>query len=126
MDTVDTSLLIDALVNDFHNGKLVAITDGSFYNDAPIGAVEWTLTPAEDSEYILVSGLCLGSSTSQLNAYSSELWDFLGIFAVLWALEQSIGPVMMDMVEIGCDGMVALSPSLMQPPRKHDIKRLTF
>ena len=121
---LETSLSIDSLMTDFRQGKLVAVSDGSYYSDVPIGAAEWILISSDDSEYILGGGVCPGS-TDQLNAYRSELWGLLGISAAIWALEKTNGPVN-DTVVVGCDGMAALTQSMMRYPESMTSKGKHF
>ena len=111
---LETSPSIDTLITDFQNGDMVAVSDGSYYKDIPIGSAEWILTSADDSEYILGGGLCPGLP-EQLNAYRSELWGILGLSLATWALEQTIGPTVQNVV-VGCDGMSALTQSLERNP----------
>ena len=109
-----TSPSIDILIQDFQRGALVAVSDGSFFNEHPVGAAEWILLSEDESEYIMGGGLCPGYP-DQLSAYRSELWGLLGISAAIWSLEQTIGSTHKPVV-VGCDGLAALTESLMRHP----------
>ena len=121
---LETSPSIDTLISDFQDGRMIAVSDGSFFKDIPIGSAEWILTSADESEFIVGGGLCPGYP-DQLNAYRSELWGLLGLSFAIWSLEQTIGPTTKKVV-VGCDGMAALTQSLMRNPESLTAKGKHF
>ena len=53
-----TSISIDTLIQDFQDGKMVTVSDGSYFKDFDMGAAEWILISEDDSEYIIGGGVC--------------------------------------------------------------------
>ena len=93
---------------------MVAVSDGSYFDEFPIGSAEWILLSEDNSEFIVGSGLCPGNP-SQLNAYCSELRGLLGISTAMWALEQTLGPKPTSVI-VGCDGKTALNQCFNRNP----------
>ena len=121
---LQTSPSITKLVRDFHAGTMVAVSDGSFYKEFPIGSAEWILLSEDDSEFIVGGGLCPGD-LSQLSAYRSELWGLLGISAAIWALEQTVGPQETSLI-VGCDGETALNQCFHRNPESLNTRGKQF
>ena len=97
----------------------------SYFKEFPIGAAEWIILSADESEYIVDGGIYPGSH-DQLNAYrTNELWGLLGISIALWSLEKTIGPLQTDIV-IRCNGMDALNKSLVCNPESLTAKGKHF
>ena len=45
---LQTSPSINKLIHDFHAGTMVAVSDGSFFKEFPIGSAEWILLSEDD------------------------------------------------------------------------------
>ena len=106
-ETITISDTVEDLIRDFQDGLTVSVSDGSFFAEHNVGAMEWKIENRAGNEFIRAGGIILGLHHS---AYRSELGGLygltLGLYA-LWRVQPTTHPIL-----VACDGLSALQRSL--------------
>ena len=82
---------LDILFEDFSNGTMVSVSDGSYYSDSNKAACAWLVESACRSQWILGSMMIPGN-TDDHSAYRSELGGLLAISVIIKLLEGCSSP----------------------------------
>jgi len=94
----------DILINAIRQGIALAVSDGSFQNQA--GAAAWTIESETKENRIVRNGRTPGANTDQ-SAYRSELFGLWGIFYTLTQLTNK-HKVQEGCITVACDGLSTL------------------
>jgi hypothetical protein len=115
MSHLTSSPSISDLLQAIRHGTALAVSDGSFYPLARIGAATWIITTSDQKEWIEGGGVLPGPPLSQ-DPYRSELGGLLGIAVCLSSMATLIGPSANAIttscaVTTACDGLSVFESS---------------
>lgn len=96
---------IDVLLQDFMEGTVIAISDGSYFPHDNTAAGAWIVESRCRTQWIMGSMTCTGPREN-FNSFRSELVGLLGASVTLQTLAACVRPP--PRVIIGCDGDAAL------------------
>eukprot|EP00557_Chaetoceros_sp_GSL56_P013372 CAMPEP_0176481264 /NCGR_PEP_ID=MMETSP0200_2-20121128/2725_1 /TAXON_ID=947934 /ORGANISM="Chaetoceros sp., Strain GSL56" /LENGTH=500 /DNA_ID=CAMNT_0017877453 /DNA_START=2342 /DNA_END=3841 /DNA_ORIENTATION=- len=102
---LDSTREVDLLIRDFSQGTVVAVSDGSYLQEANEAAAAWTIESACGTQWIMGS-LGVPGSTEDYSSYRSELTGLVAISLTMKILAGGCPPP--PHVIIGCDGKAAL------------------
>jgi hypothetical protein len=102
---LETSERLDILLREFSQGQIIAVCDGSFFNDSKDAAAAWILETQCRTQWIMGSISTPGSKDDQ-SAFRSELAGLAAISITLKVLSQCC-PSPANVI-IACDGLSAL------------------
>jgi len=102
----------DILINVIWQGIALAVSNGSFQNQA--GAAVWTIESATKENRMVGHGRTPGSATDQ-SAYRSELFGLWGIFYTLTQLTDT-HKLQEGRITVACDGLSALQQAQRDNP----------
>ena len=108
---------LDSFVSLLHNGKLIAVSDGSFNPKYRTGSTAWCFATSSGS-ILLEGGGMIPGTTGHQGAYRSEAGGLLGIATVLSTLDSIFPPPSEYKITIACDGESALYQCLQMPKEK--------
>jgi len=104
-EVYQTSASISILLRDFQEGKALAVSDGSFYEEFKVGAAAWKIQSNNRLEFISGGRIIPGHPDAQ-SSFRSELGGLVGIGMVAMALATSTASS--PILDLGCDGASAL------------------
>jgi hypothetical protein len=103
---IESTEHLDRLFQDFSDGTVVTVSDGSFFPDTRQAACAWVIESACRSQWIMGSIKTPGSQQAH-SAYRSELAGLMAISTVLKLLSCCLPSP--SHIIVGCDGQAALS-----------------
>lgn len=98
---------LDRLFQDFSNGSVIAVSDGSYYPQRNKAACAWLIESSCRSQWILGSMAIPGGTDTDYSAYRSELAGLLAISVTIKLLSSNLRQP--KHLIIGCDGQAALN-----------------
>jgi exonuclease III len=102
---LDATNDIGKLLQDFRNGTVVSVSDGSYYPELGKAAGAWIIESSCRQEWI-IGAMTVQGHRDDFNSYRSELTGLLGISVTLRTLATCF-PAPQHAI-IGCDGKAAL------------------
>jgi len=103
---------VPEIVRAIHDGKAIAVSDGSYKEGC--GAAAWTIEGADATDKIIGAGLVPGT-TDDHSAFRSELMGLLGIMLLLKDLQEQYGATS-GRIQVFCDGKSALGRAASSSP----------
>jgi hypothetical protein len=103
---LDTSAQVDLLFQDFSNGTMVSVSDGSYLPQQKSAACAWIVESSCRSQWIMGSAKIPGQPHTDYSAYRSELAGLLAVSVMIKILSGSLAQP--PHLIVGCDGQAAL------------------